>query len=238
MSKESLFGEKVHPDCLEAVEETARLCAELGHTVEEATPAFDQTELIRAFFVIVAVGTASAIEDAARLVGRSPTPDQFELIAWTLGLIGRKRSAADLDAAIAATRQAGRRLGRFFEHYDVLCNATLAMPPLEIGALQPTDVQRAMLRLALWLPLGPLLPALFERSGAEWLEPAPNTMLFNMTGQPAMSVPLHWNPAGLPIGVQFVGRFGDEATLFRLASQLEVAKPWAGRRPPLLAGKS
>jgi amidase len=234
VSTESLFGESLDPLCVEAVEQAAGLCAELGHEVEPATPPVDQSRLTWAFNVIVAVGTAGAIELAGRLAGRRPTLDQFELLTWVLGQVGREVRAVDFDAAIGAARQAGRQLGQFFERYDLLCNATLGRPPWKLGVPQYSGAERAALRLLRRVPLKPLLRTIPSRSGVHW-EATPNTMLFNLTGQPAMSVRLHWSRSGLPIGVQFVGRFGDEATLFRLAAQLEAARPWRDRRPPLVS---
>jgi len=121
-----------------------------------------------------------------------------------------------------------------WERIDVLLTPTLAQPPVPIGALQPGAGERAAMRVVNALGAGWLLRAagtaqVLASKTFAWM---PYTTLFNATGQPAMSVPLHWNAGGLPIGMQFAGRFGDEATLLRLAGQLERARPWAHRRPP------
>jgi amidase len=130
-----------------------------------------------------------------------------------------------------------RQIGEFFEKYDVLLTPTLAMPPVVTGTLQPKGIRAVAMKLLGRLNAGELINRL---SGIDVLaqhvfEFMPYTPLFNVTGQPAMSVPLYWNDAGLPIGMQFVSRYGDEATLFRLASQLEKAKPWSERIPPICA---
>lgn len=122
----------------------------------------------------------------------------------------------------------------FFERHEVLLTPTLAKPPALIGALQPTAAETRAMRAVNAVHGGALFKALgvARQLAAKTFEYMPNTALFNATGQPAMSLPLHWNAAGLPIGMQFVARLGDEATLFRLAGQIELAQPWFERVPP------
>ena len=122
----------------------------------------------------------------------------------------------------------------FFEQHDLLLTPTLATPPAAIGALQPTAGEKRAMRAVNAVNAGVLLKALgvARQLAAKTFEYMPNTALFNATGQPAMSVPLHWNAAGLPIGMQFVARLGGEAMLLRLAGQLELARPWFERVPP------
>jgi amidase len=119
--------------------------------------------------------------------------------------------------ALAVINQVARATGRFFEEHDVMLTPTLAVPPVRLGVLN-ANAQLSY-------------PEFFQSHTTV----CPFTVLFNATGQPAMSVPLHWTAEGLPIGVQFAGRWGDEATLFRLAGQLEQSRPWAQRWPPLRA---
>jgi amidase len=127
-------------------------------------------------------------------------------------------------------------MAAFHEKYDLFLDSTLAYPPVRIGELAPKPAELAAMAVLRKLPLKPVFLKLLDELAANALERTPNTQLFNQTGQPAMSVPLYWNAAELPIGVQFAGRFGDEATLFRLAAQLEQARPWAGRTPLVSAG--
>ena len=209
-------GVPVHADCVSAVEDAAALCAALGHDVEDAAPAFDNVALTRAFVSIYAAEAAQNLATIERVTGWKPTRESFEPLTWALHEMGASLSAADYLTAVQDLQGLARVVARFFVDHDVWLTPVLAEPPLPLGALDAPPGN----------PLGGFFRA------AEW---CPFTPLCNATGQPAMSVPLFWNVAGLPIGSHFVGRFGDEATLFRLAAQLEAARPWAGRRPPVSA---
>jgi amidase len=159
-------------------------------------------------------GCAWTIDTVAGATGRTPSPDQFEPPTWALYEMGRGHSAPAYLAALGAIQRVSRDVARFFVDYDLAVTPTLGEPPVPLGSFDaPPDN-----------PLAPLL-----RSAAF----VPFTPISNMTGQPAMSVPLYWNAAGVPVGVHFIGRFGDEATLFRLAAQLEAARPWIHRLPPV-----
>ena len=228
----SLFGRSTHPDCVAAVEDAARLCESLGHSVEEAGPDFDRAHLVRCFLVLLAAETARVIQWAGEQMGRTPRPDGFEPQTWTLGLIGHSLSAAQHAEALERAYLAGRRIAEFFQAFDLLMTPTMACPPVRIGHFDLTALQAVQLSLLRRLPLKRLLDKVLEVLSGEVFDATGNTMLFNMTGQPAASVPLCWSDAGLPIGIQFAARFGDEVTLFRLAGQLEKARPWFDRRPP------
>jgi len=229
----------VHPDCVRGVEETARLCQDLGHIVEEAAPQIDGHAFARDFLTMVCAETRADIEEEGEpLTRRKPRYGEFEPATWALGLLGRQISAGEYARALRALQRAAHQVGQFFETYDVLLTPTLATPPMEIGWLQPTGVKAFALRLLGSLNAGALLSKLagIEALAEEVFAFIPFTPVFNVTGQPAMSVPLVWNDQGLPIGMHFVARFGDEATLFRLAAQLEQARPWFDRRPPIGRG--
>lgn len=213
-STQAPTGVPVQPDCIAAVEAAAKLCAELGHEVTEAAPQLHGEMLSNAFFTIWAAGCAWTIDSFQFAVGRPPTEDELEPLTQVLIAIGRKRSAPEYLLAVQTLQFFARRIAQFMEAYDLWLTPVLAEPPVPLGTFAPTadDAMAGMKRAATF---------------------APFTALQNMTGQPAMSVPLHWNEAGLPIGVQFAARYGDEATLFRLAAQLEAACPWAEKYPPL-----
>jgi amidase len=204
-------GAPVHADCVAAVEETARLCEALGHDVMEGSPAIDGDAFVGGFIALWSAGCAWAIDDWARRMGRAPSPEHFEPLTWLLAEMGRRRSGPEVLMALQDLQGIARGVARFFAVHDAWLTPTLAEPPVPLGSFTAEDDPvHGLRRSALFVPF---------------------TQVANVTGQPAMSVPLTWNAEGLPIGVHFTGRFGDEATLFRLAGQLERARPWAGRRP-------
>ncbi len=233
-----LLGDRMDPECARAAREAASLCAELGHEVEEAEPDLHGPAVREAFVRLAAAETAFLIDEGEALTGRPPSPDEYELLTWFLGLVGRRTGGDVMAGAWAAMRRAGLGMARFHQSYDVLLTPTLARPPWPLGELDPTPLERALLRIATRVPAGPLLRRLFDELQVKVLEPIPNTPLFNLTGQPAASLPLAWTGDGLPIGVQIAAGYGEEATLFRLAAQIEEARPWSGRRPPLALGST
>jgi len=230
----ALFGDETHADCRLAVDDAVKLCRELGHTVVEDWPSFDRRASVKSYLMTVAAHTAHDIDVAAKLMGKAATPDGFEASTWFISQIGRYISATELLEAFAQVNETCRSVGEFFEGYDVLLTPNLARPPVEIGELAPSKSELFGLGLMRRLPVERLLRLGLDQMADNALAATPNTQLFNQTGQPAMSVPLHWNGEGLPIGTQFVGRFGAEGTLLRLAAQLEGAQPWADKRPPIV----
>jgi amidase len=234
------LGGVVDKDCVNGLETTARLCQDLGHEVVEAAPQINGEAFAKAFMTIVCVETRATIEEAEVLLNRKASFKDFEPSTWALGLLGRRCRAAELSKSLNLAQLTARQIGGFFKKYDVLLTPTLAMPPVATGELQPKGMRAVAMKLLGSLNAAGLINTL---SGIDALAQnvfgfIPYTPLFNGTGQPAMSVPLYWNDAGLPIGMQFVGRYGDEATLFRLAGQLEKARPWSERIPRICAKTS
>jgi len=180
---------------------------------------------------------AAAINELEPVLGRKAKPSDVEPLTWTLGLLGRSFSAGYLVEALRRWDQAARKMGVFFKDYDLYLTPTTAYPPAKIGELKPKPAEALLMKAVNATRMGGLLKAsglpdqLAERSLAR----TPFTLLANLAGLPAISAPLHWTPDGLPCGVQFIGPFGDEAALFRLAGQMEKAKPWFDRRPPVSA---
>ncbi len=209
-------GAPLHQDCLAAVRDAAELCAGLGHEVEEAAPVLDGEEIERHFAVLWSAGVASGVDGTYRTTGRKPSPDLFEPLTWALYEMGRGFSASEYLLAVSALQRVSRAVAAFFGRYDVWLTPTLAEPPPPLGTFDspPENPMQGYARATAYTPFTPI---------------------FNVTGQPATSVPLYWNEDGLPVGVHFAGRFGDEATLFRLAAQLEEARPWSDRRPAVCA---
>jgi amidase len=198
-----------------ACEATAQLLAELGHEVDEARPVFSWEAFRDAMTAVWSTTIAHDIDGFAHAVGRTPGPDTLELPTLRMVELGRSTSAEQLLAALDAAGHVARQLGSFFEDYDVLLTPTLGAPPARLGTYEPEAELEPRELFDSWSQLESFLP------------------VFNATGQPAVSLPLHQGGTGLPIGMQLVGRFGDEATLLRLSAQLEQALPWAGRVPPL-----
>lgn len=206
----------VHADCLAAVEDAAKLLTDLGHEVVEAAPQVNGEMLVKSFMAIWAAGLTWTIHSLSFAVGRMPAEGELEAGTRALDEMGKKVSAADYLLAVQYIQILGRQIAAFMKDYDVLLTPTLGSPPLPLGSFAPTaeDAMAGMRVATAFVPFTPIC---------------------NATGQPAMSVPLYWNAEGLPVGTHFVGRFGDEATLYRLAGQLEQARPWANRRPPVSA---
>lgn len=229
------LGQTVHPDCVHALERTVELLRGLGHVVEESAPTLDGPAFARAFVVMICGEVAGDMTEAGALVHRRPVPAAFETETWGLGVLGRSLSAEQFVTATRHLALAGRQFQRFFEDYDVLLTPTVSTPPPPIGSLRLPARDRLVMALLGRLRAGAILRAggAIGEAADTIFEFTPWTPVSNVTGQPAMSVPLEWSADGLPIGMHFVGRYGDEATLFRLAGQLERARPWSGRWPAM-----
>lgn len=204
-------GTAIAPECAAAVLEAARLCESLGHEVSEAAPSFDVEPVQQAF---AAVFQANTMANIARATGGPLPPEgMIEPMTRAIAERGRAISAADYIGCLQLLQRESRRIAGFFDRYDMWLTPTLASPPPRLGAFDTTttDADGWAEKLYAFLPV---------------------TYLSNITGQPAMSVPLGQTGIGLPIGCHFTGRYGEEGQLFRLAGQLEAAAPWSGRRPP------
>jgi amidase len=204
----------VDPACAAAARSTAELLAELGHEVEEAAPTFDGEVLIEPLVRVWAICNQDDERRAARFLGRTPRRDELEVTTWELIEYARRFDAVDLLDALAELAAAARAIAPFFERYDAWVTPTLARLPLPLGILN----QSYGGAVEWWR---------FDCGFNPW------NPIANVTGQPAISLPLSWTDDGLPVGSLITGRFGDEATLFRLASQLERARPWSDRWPPV-----
>jgi amidase len=157
----------------------------------------------------------------------------MEAVTWTLGLLGRSFSSGYLASALRVWDRSARKMGRFFDTCHLYMTPTTAFPPAKVGELNPKPAETMLINLVNTLRAGWLLRAsgIVDKMAERSLARTPFTQLANLCGLPAMSVPLHWTPDGLPCGNHFTAPFGEEAILFRLASQLEEACPWFDRRP-------
>ena len=229
------LGRPLHPACAAAVRDAAALLESLGHAVEEVPLPFDGRAVAKAFLMLYFGETGASIAGLKAVLGRAARPADVEPTTWLLGLLGRSYPAADFAAARQSWNAHARRLGRFHQTYDLLLTPTLAAPPVRIGELQPKPFEKKLLTMVNTFGLSGLVrrSGLVDKLAEQSLEKTPYTQIANLTGQPAMSVPLHWPADGLPGGVQFIARLGAEDVLFRLAGQLERARPWLARRPNL-----
>ena len=214
----------LHPDCVTAVQTTARLLSSLGHRLEESYPSAidEEQERRRHVWAILTSAIASHVETLHKQTGKEVTQDDVEINTWAMVEIGRARTAIRYIEAVEWLQADTRRIASWWQPedgtdgFDLLLTPTIAEPPPRLGEFVST-------------PANPLGGA--RRS----VTLMPFTVPFNVTGQPAISLPLYWNSEGLPIGIQLVAAYGREDILFRVASQLEQAQPWADRWPAVRA---
>lgn len=209
-------GTPLDPDCVRAVEKTAKLLESLGHDVVEAWPDYDPAAIGQALVTFIAGHTTTGLELRAEALGRELGEDDVEAQTWAFAQMSKLISSTDYARAQIAQQVESRKIGAFFEDYDAFIQPTLGMVPAKIGWLDMNtgDMTDYIARIGQYSPF---------------------TSVYNITGNPSMSVPLHWSDTGLPVGTMITGGFGDEATLFRLAGQLERAEPWIDKTPPLTA---
>ncbi|MFM8481328.1 MAG: amidase [Gammaproteobacteria bacterium] len=207
-----LSGTPVDPQCERAVDLAVEACRKLGHKVEVATPAIDFKAYNAAFGTVVAVNTRATLNDREKQLGRACTPQDVEPVTWFIAEAGRQIDALTYAAACETFDQTARQSAAFFADWDLLLSPTLAKPPVPLGvlSLSPKDFQQYSTEVSLF---------------------SPYASLANVTGQPAMSLPLAESSVGMPIGVMFLGRYAEESTLLGLASALERELPWRERRP-------
>jgi len=208
----ALDGRAFDPEIVSALKKTVKLCEALGHTVEEASPVIDPAQMTLAFMTIWAANAAFGIDNLARLTGIAPSLDVVEGLTFGLYQAGKGVTVTQFMTMLQVMHRAARAAAKFHETYDLWLTPTLASLPLKLGVIDidETDVQKAFEPIIGYVPF---------------------TAMQNATGQPAINLPLHWSKSGLPIGVQFVARNGDEMILLKLAAELEKAQPWAQRRP-------
>ncbi len=205
-------GAPVDEACVEAARSAAQFCADLGHVVEDARPHFDAEEFRQSSSTVIATNVAAAIEARAVAIGRACRPDEVEKMTWSMVERGRAVTGIEYLECLQTLHRIGRIVGRFFEDHDVLLSPTMAVTAIPLGWLDMMTDDPESYRDRIVRTIG-------------------FTSLFNASGNPAMSVPLAWSRKGLPIGVQFATKMAGEALLFRLAAQLEKAKPWFNARP-------
>jgi amidase len=209
------YGDAIDPEIAAAVRDVAHTLEGLGHHVEERAPTLAVEPSVVAP-VVISANTAATVRAAEQLFGRPMTLDDFETYTLANVETARKNSAMDYVLGQQNAFLVTRSLATFFEGCDIFLSPTLCRPPVRIGEINTNSDDLSHIR--------PLLKRY-----------VPGTSMFNMSGQPSMSVPLAWNAAGLPLGMMFTAHFGDEAMLFRLAAQLEAERPWRKRLPSVCA---
>ncbi|MGI9245563.1 MAG: amidase [Steroidobacteraceae bacterium] len=229
------LGRSLHEENRRALEATVALLRELGHELVEVRLPLPREVFIASYASLIAAEVAATLRMAPALVGREARRQDLELATWVLARLGEAQPGAEVGAALGALQTFARQWLGWAAAFDVLLTPTVGVPPLPIGAFALPPARRAALRLLTALP-GRALLSQRERI-LEAFEPvfeaSPYTMMANVTGQASLSLPLHWSAEGLPMGMLFTAsRTGDEATLFRLAAQLEQALPWSGRIAP------
>jgi amidase len=210
------FGSRVDGYCIKGLEATVKLCQDLGHEVVGAVLPVDGKALARAFLTVVCGETRAFIEEAEVLRTRKASYRDFEPTTWITALVGKELRASDLSKSLNLIQRAGRQMGEFFQRFEVLLTPVLATPPPVTGVSQIKGPQLMAMKFLGRLNAGGVIKRFsgIDVFANQVFEFAAYTPLFNATGHPAMSVPLFWNDKGLPIGMRFVGRYSDEATLF------------------------
>jgi amidase len=206
-------GAKVDPQCLRLLADTVKLCADLGHDVDERDPEFDRAAVVPTFLTLASANTVVNLASHPG-AGRPAREGEVERITWLTAKMGENISAPDYVRATQTAHRLGRQMAAFHAHWDVLLTPGLSAPAVKLG----------------WLDM------MMDDVNEYWrrvFEFSPFTVCFNLTGQPGLMLPLGQSTANLPLAVQLVGRFGDESTLIRLGAQLEAARPWFGRKPAL-----
>jgi len=204
-------GAKIDPECLRQLEQTVQLCADLGHHVEEHDPEINEADIVPTFLTLAAANTVVNL-GSHPTVGHTARDDDVERITWLTAKIGEKVRASDYVRATQTAHRVGRQMAAFHSDWDVLLTPGLASPAVKLG----------------WLDM--MLDD-FDEYWQRVFRFSPFTVCFNLTGQPAMMLPLGQSASGLPLAVQLVAPYGDEAILLRLGAQLEAAQPWIERKP-------
>ncbi len=232
-STQHTLGHKMHAETAKAVHQAAELLKDLGHQVEEVKLPFEAEDLTEVFLTMVVAEVAADLQDLEKFLGRKVRPSDVETATYALALLGRTFSARDFVHQKRRWNDIARRVGAFHEKYDVLLTSTVSLPPFDIGEIQPTSGELTSLGIVNTLGLGAVLKASLGPLAEKTFSYIPYTAIANMTGQPSMSVPLHWTPDNLPVGTMFTAALGREDLLFQLAGQLEKAKPWFDKIPEI-----
>lgn len=230
---------KVHSECINAANIAAKYCEALGHNVEQAKWNFDGKELMRSFLTIVFSHTNRNIVDMVKLLGLEATKMDIELKTRFMSIVGSGITQEEVEKSLEIWKQVSHKISVLHQRYDVILTPTVATPPLTSNALDPNSFEKLLMQILISTKLGKkvmnkkFLDILIDKS----LYQTPFTPIANMTGQPAMSIPLYWDQNGLPHGAHFMANKGNDRLLFMLAKQLETQHPWRDKVPAHKGGK-
>lgn len=234
------YGKNVHPECRKAVEHACSLLEGLGHVVEEKAPDYQEEDAALNWFIILIGNEAALVDRLIKTYGKSKVKSNLELTSFAMYSVGKHLKAMDFVKAKRRWRNLGKIMDQMLNTYDMVLTPTLGEPPVAVGSQQPGQKDRFSMKLIssfvgkLILSSSKLTHSILEELTTNIMKgQMPFTLIANITGQPAMTVPLYWSNEELPCGVQFVGRYGGEAKLLRLAGKLEKAQPWFGKKPPI-----
>ncbi|MCB0639502.1 MAG: amidase [Lewinella sp.] len=232
-STQHTLGHPIDPECEQAINHTVRLLQELGHTVEEVPLPFEREDLTKVFLHMIMGETGAELRRVGARTGRPVQRMDVEPNTFALALLGDAISASDFAYFRSCWNDIARRQANFHGTYDLLLTPTVAKAPFPIGALQLSAAEKRLVDWLTRLRLKSVLKANIARLAEQVYDYIPYTPLANMTGQPAMSVPLYWTERDLPVGVMFTAALNREDQLLSLAAQLEEAQPWFGRVPEI-----
>jgi amidase len=235
-SVKSPIGTEVHPECRDAVLKTASILESMGHRVEEMDTPVDGHKIAKSYLTMYFGETAALLASLEEVLGRKVTSSDVEPTTWLLGLLGKATSAEEFVLSIREWDKAALQMETFHETYDYYMTPTTAFPPARIGELQPTASEKFLISTVGKMGLGGLLKkaGIVDQIAQKNLSRTPFTQLANLTGQPAMSMPLHLTSDGLPSGVQVMAARGREDLLLQLAGEIERSEHWVDvRKNPL-----
>ncbi|MBY0121416.1 amidase [Bacillus sp. S/N-304-OC-R1] len=224
----SPIGTEVHHECKEAVLKTVKILESLGYRIEEADAPVDGNKITNSYLTMYFGETAALIASLEEVLGRKANSSDVEQTTWLLGLLGKATSAEEFVLSLKEWDKAAFKMEEFHETYDFYITPTTAFPPAKIGELDPSQTEKMLINIIGKLKMGNLLKkaGIVDQLAQKNLMRTPYTQLANLTGQPAMSVPLHMTEDGLPVGVQIMAAKGKEDLLFQLAGLLEQTEYW------------
>lgn len=232
----SPLGNAIDSEAIAALKHTISVLEELGHEVVEADPKIDGEQIMTAYLATYYGHVAADLREMAKKLGTTVKKLKVEEPTRIFGLVGEAMSAGEFTEIRREWNHMARKMGEFHQQYDVFLTPTIATPPMKIDEFLPGKIEQASMAIVNRLGFGGIAKAsgLIDANARKNLEKLPFTQLFNLTGQPAMSVPLYWTKQGLPLGSQFVAANGNESLLLQLAAQLELVHPWFDKRPMMV----